>query len=211
MWRNFEIASGVITTFLCLMFWIQGFFTGNEEAQQWSLILALTAYVLILGEREFRRGKIIGPKQEGDARELMIRIISRAQDFLKIMDNYPGEETLRVISIAPEEVPVKLLTSNVIGENNPLALIRFESLAFEMMSARPELEIRYAPKGTFHGRYLLTKPFGWNIDYSLKDAGKKDTRFSDMSREETKEQIDRFDEYWETATPLVKVIEEERK
>lgn len=92
--------------------------------------------------------------------------------------------------MAPEGVKIQFLTSDIMREKNPGALVQFESLAFEIMDSRPEIEIRCAPKGMFHGRYLLTKPFRWNIDYSLKDAGKKDTRFSDVSIEETKEMVE---------------------
>lgn len=80
----------MIATVLYIIFWIHGLISNDTDSRQWALILALTAYIILLGEREYRRGKILGPKQENEARELIIRITSQAQDFLKVMDNYSG-------------------------------------------------------------------------------------------------------------------------
>jgi hypothetical protein len=182
-----------------MFFLILGFIQNESELQQWALILALVAFVFLLAERDARRGSILGPNQESEALRRIIRIISNSREYLKVQDAHPGERTLVALNMTPTGIPIQFLTSKHMSKEN---VRKFEKAARELMKTRPELEIRYAPPGSFHGRYLLTRPFGWNIDYSIKNAGEKDTHFSDLGVKDTKERVKKFDAIWEISTPL---------
>lgn len=176
-----------------------GYWISDQDLQQWGVMLMMLGFIFLLSYREYIRSKILLPGQVLEAYSHVIRLIRSAKGFLRIIDLYPGETTIKAISTAPEGIPVKWLTMNQMNKKD---LIEFEAIASRLVQLRPEIEIRYAPKGALHDRFLLTEPHGWTLGQSIKDIGKKLGAVNPLSKDDTDEAVVVFDEIWEKSTPI---------
>jgi hypothetical protein len=198
-WRKLEAAFAVVIALFGAAAYILASISADNEGQQWAMILLIGGYVLLLAEREVRGSKILGPNEDEKAWETITRIFSNGSTFVKVIDPYCDERTLAALSMTSRDVPAYLLTSSQMSKKNVKGL---EEAIHELKNEREEFEARYAPRGYLHGRYILTKPFGWSIDHSIKDAGRKETRISSLGIDETKKMVERFDEYWDKSETI---------
>lgn len=166
----------------------------------WGVIGTLTVFVIILAIRIELRAKVFGPDESVEGTSLLLKVMKNAREFLFIIDAYPGEQTIRVIAGAPESIEIRLLTTNLDFRKD--AIRAFEAMAAVFREERSSFEVRYAPKGLLHDRFILTKPAGYHLGQSIKDFGKKHSRISELSVKETEDEVDRFWKFWEQSESL---------
>ncbi|MFX1484472.1 MAG: hypothetical protein ACFFCP_14935 [Promethearchaeota archaeon] len=176
-----------------------GYIGNSEDMKQWGVIGVLTGFVLVLAGREITRGKILGPNEEEEAFEIQTKIFQNAMGFVKVVDTFPGPNSLKALSETPKGTPIQFLALDQMSRKN---VKEFERLANELCLEREEVEVRYMPKDSFHDRFILTKPFGWHLGSSMKDLGRKITRIGPMGVEETEKVIIQFDYFWPLSRPL---------
>jgi len=195
-WEKAEIGFFVALGF----FFITIGYIGNDlEAQQWGVILVLIGFVFFLGYREFSRPIIHLPNQQLEAYSHVIKLLCSAEQYLKLIDLYPGELALKAISAVPKGLPIKWLTMRLYDKEKQAV---FEALALRLIRARPEIEIRYAPIGKLHDRYILTDPFGWALGQSIKDIGNKLGSIHPLTVQGTLDIVKVFDDVWEESDSI---------
>lgn len=145
-----------------------------------------------------------GEKFEGFA--AITEIIGNAETHLKIIDPYPGLNTLLAINTAPRGIKIRFLTTPYISDRDELEKVKIQ--AKMLMAEKPLLEIRSDvskrnPKPSIHDRFILTRPHGWKIGCSIRDIGNKLTSIDPMSINETEEIEKTFDELWEKSHSFV--------
>ncbi len=171
------------------------------ELQQWGFIFVLIGFVFILSYREFARSKIILPNQQLEAYADIVRLISNAERYIKVIDLYPGELSVKAISTAPEGIDVKWLTMKLYDKQKQA---EFQAIALRLIRTRKEIEIRYAPKGKLHDRYILTEPYGWALGQSIKDIGNKLGSIHQLLEQDKSEIVEVFDSVWEESVSIDK-------
>jgi hypothetical protein len=176
-----------------------GYLTVNEDMKQWGVILAIGGVLILLAEREVRSSRILGPNQTSEAQQTMKRIVQSALGFLFIIDPYPGKGLIEPLEEAPRNLRIRVLTMNLVSNRN---INDFETSLIEVMRTHSDVKARYAPKGNLHDRFILTRPYGWSLGQSIKDLGKKISRVSSLSVEETETLLEKFETIWAESEPL---------
>lgn len=160
----------------------------------WGILSVLTAAVLLIAIRVEMRAKIIGPNESTEGTSVLLKVMKNARKLLYVIDPYPSEKLMRIISAAPKGITIRLLTTNL-GYNKDV-IRAFEAMVHNFKEGSPEFEVRYAPKGLLHDRFILTLPVGYHLGQSIKDFGNKHSRISELSMKETEGQITQFHEFW---------------
>ncbi len=153
----------------------------------------------LLKQAKSPKALVVMPGETFDALMKVTEIVSSAKAFLKVVDPWPGEETLVVLNKAPDRLPVMFLTSRL---PNPTKHKEFELFARRLTAQKPEVQIAYAQPGILHDRAILTKPTSWSIGHSIKDIGKKQSTILPMSEESARNLEKWFDVAWRTSEPL---------
>ncbi|MBD3157488.1 MAG: hypothetical protein GF309_01750 [Candidatus Lokiarchaeota archaeon] len=147
---------------------------------------------------------VIEPGEKAKATRLIDRIISRAEDYLKVRDNYPSIELVRHLMEADNEVKIQFLT--VIepakrkrhGDYHEYELL-LNSLS-EEKEQRSNFHVRLTHKAKSHQRNLINEEECWTADISFKDLGnrKMGTLSKQTGSQKAKVEKD-FDFLWEGA------------
>jgi hypothetical protein len=124
-------------------------------------------------------------------------ILSGIYEYVKIIDPYLSLEWIDFISELPDNIYVKIITSQMAGRDSQREIIqRLKGLhrtnRVEIIKIYDERE---RPSGTpLHDRYILTKNMGWQIGTSLNSASKKYTNIMQMPNDWDIEEM--FDFLW---------------
>jgi hypothetical protein len=144
-------------------------------------------------------GLVVKPGEQFKAYNRILEITSRAVGHLIIVDPYPSRETLIVVENSPRNQPVMLLT-NPPQRNKERA--EFEVLAKKLMKDRPKVNVRYAPRGTLHDRFILTETEAWLVGHSIKDIGNKLSMITPIGPDEAERIRKEIEALWSKAIPV---------
>jgi len=125
-------------------------------------------------------GLVVSPGQQFEGFEKVLDIMSSTIGNVIVVDPYPGDDTLVAIRRCPAGQPVQFLTCPPLKDSERLG---FEALARRLMSDRHEIQIRYAPEGVLHDRFISSQNGTWLLGHSIKDVGKKLSTISPASKE----------------------------
>ena len=130
--------------------------------------------------RAKQTGLVVSRGQQFEGFEKVLEIMSSAIGNVIVVDPYPGDDTLAAIGRCPAGVPVQFLTCPPLKESERAG---FEALARRLMSDRHEIQIRYAPEGVLHDRFISSQNGTWLLGHSIKDVGKKLSTINPASKE----------------------------
>jgi len=131
---------------------------------------------------------IIPPSKPYTGMKELKKILSSADEYVKIIDPYISEITLDILLATPEGLPILVITSYTGGIEKEKRLIR---ACKKFKEERPKFEIRKCDPTLIHDRFILTKTRGWSVGSSLKDVGKKLSLIKTMTLP-TKNKMHRF-------------------
>lgn len=166
----------------------------------WGVMLVFLEGFYRIVERMKGPSIIIRPGKQFKAFAAVIEIISKAEEYLYVIDLYPGVWTLYALDAAPERVEAKLLTTRFRNDE----LEKVDVLAKRLTIEKPSIRIRSLMTGELHDRYILTKPKGFHIGHSIKNLGNKMSSIDPLSAVETEEFREMFNKMWDRATPFLR-------
>jgi hypothetical protein len=148
-----------------------------------------TSFELVLGTYQDYVFVKAGEKQKGQ--DALIDILkNQLHSYVKICDPYINQETIRLISNAPSDIHVLILTDTIAN---------ISEVKKEIFLISNKISVR---KGLgLHDRFILTKGEGWSVGHSLKDFGSKNSQLIKMAS--SIESEDAFDENWNTYTSII--------
>jgi hypothetical protein len=154
----------------------------------------------VLGASELTVLHIDGTTPRTDRRDLG-RLLADLRGDVRVCDPYYGVRSLETLELFPTTSAVQLLTSRTTESQAKLA-----GPLKDFRKERPSVEIRLAPPGDVHDRYVLTDRRILIVGHGLKDVGTKESFVVALDRVLAPDLLDSvrrsFDEKWQTATPL---------
>jgi len=145
--------------------------------------------------------EVIVPPGEPFTSSIKLKEILRCtHGYAKIIDPYVDEITLEFLLSIPKEVPIKLLTAYMGGDEKEG---RFKRACQRFKSERPQFEIRKCEPRLIHDRFILSQTQGWSIGSSLKDIGKKLSMIKELSTQTKNEAENMFDQIWSKSIDLI--------
>jgi len=144
-------------------------------------------------------GLVVSPDQQFEGFEKVLEIMSTTFGNVIVVDSYPGDDTLVAIGRCPAGQPVQFLTRPPQKESERAG---FEALARRLMSDRHEIQIRYAPEGVLHDRFISSQNGTWLLGQSIKDVGKKLSTINPASKETAETLRNRAVAIWKKSKPL---------
>ena len=136
------------------------------------------------------------------ARSVLRDMFSRCEGYVKIQDQYLGEETFHILSsYVSKDLEIRLLTSQQIGRGEELEDICrwIERLKNERKGKFQVMFIGGKEKeAPFHDRFIISENKCWAVGSSLKQIGRsKDTTIVEVTITEKDEKIEpAFDWNW---------------
>ncbi|MGV9169387.1 MAG: hypothetical protein ACOC38_05525 [Promethearchaeia archaeon] len=144
-------------------------------------------------------GLVARPGEQFKAYRRILEIASKAKGYLFIVDPYPGQETLVVLEKSPLDQPARLLTFPL---RNKSKRAEFETLAKKLTRDRPKTEVRYAPRGMLHDRFIITENQIWHVGHSIKDIGNKLSAITPMRENKGREAKRESEKIWKKSSPI---------
>jgi hypothetical protein len=143
---------------------------------------------------------VIPPGEPFSSSQILNKILKSIQGYAKIIDPYVDETTLDFLLHIRRDLPIKLLTEHIGGEEKEK---QFRRACQRFKIDRPEYQIRKCEPKLIHDRFILTQTQGWNVGSSLKDIGKKMSMIKEISNQSKIVAEKKFEEIWRSAKDLL--------